>query len=97
MTSDEAVKNRASSLRSQASTHSAEAMCVLPVPTSPISTRSSRRSRNPSEARSAHPSPSGHETAGQSYPSNVFGAGSAQRRSSVARLEASLLARSASR
>lgn len=35
MTSDDAVKKRASILRSHASMHSAEAMCVLPVLTSP--------------------------------------------------------------
>lgn len=43
MTSDDAVKKRASILRSHASMHSAEAMCVLPVLTSPTSTRSSQK------------------------------------------------------
>ena len=66
ITSDEAVKKRASSRLSHASWHSALAMWVFPVPTSPISTRSSRRSRNESESRSSRPSPSGHDTADQS-------------------------------
>ena len=43
MTSDDAVKKRASILRSHATMHSAEAMCVLPVLTSPTSTRSSQK------------------------------------------------------
>ena len=66
MTSEEAVKKRASIFLSHASWHSALAMWVLPVPTSPISTKSSRRSRNDSESRSSLPRPSGHDTADQS-------------------------------
>lgn len=62
----EAVKKRASSLLSHTSAHSAEAMCVFPVLTSPMSTRSSRRPRKPRESRSSRPIPSGHETADQS-------------------------------
>ena len=41
-------------------------MWVLPVPTSPMRTRSSRLSRNPSDSRSSRPVPSGHDTADQS-------------------------------
>ncbi len=58
ITSDDAVKKRASRRLSQASWHRALAMWVLPVPTSPMSTRSSRRSRNESESRSSRPRPS---------------------------------------
>lgn len=65
-TSDEAVKKRASRRLSQAGAHSAEAMWVLPVPTSPISTRSSRRPGNDSDSSPSRPSPSGHATADQS-------------------------------
>ena len=66
MTREDAVKKRASSLRSQASAHSAEAMWVLPVPTSPIRTRSSPASRNDSGSRSSLPKPSGHRAHDQS-------------------------------
>lgn len=51
------MKKQASILRSPASMHSAEAMCVLPVPASPIGARSSRRSRSPSEVRPCPPRP----------------------------------------
>ena len=62
-----------------------------------MSTRPSRRPRKPRGSRSSRPIPSGHGTADQPWPSKVFGAGRAQRLSSVARFEASRLARSASR
>ena len=65
-TSEGAVKKRASSLRSQARAHSAEAMWVLPVPTSPMSTRSSRLSRSDGDSRPSRPGPSGQGTADQS-------------------------------
>lgn len=51
------MKKRASILRSPASMHSVEAMCVLPVPASPISARSSPRSRSPSGVRPCPPRP----------------------------------------
>ena len=54
------MKKRASRRLSQAGAHSAEAMWVLPVPTSPISTRSSRRPGNDSDSSPSRPSPSGH-------------------------------------
>ena len=91
------MKNRASTRAWHASTHSALAMWVFPQPTSPMSTRSSRPSRKERPSRSSLPKPSGHETADQSYPSKVFGAGSAQRLSSAALFDASRLERSASR
>ena len=62
-----------------------------------ISTRSSRRSRNDSDNGPSRPSPSGHATADHPWPSKVLGAGRAQRLGSSTRLEASRLARSASR
>ena len=43
ITSEDAVKKRASSLLSHASAQRADAMCVLPVLTSPTSTRSSQK------------------------------------------------------
>lgn len=41
-------------------------MCVLPVPTSPMSTRSSLRSTKSSASSDSRPMPSGHDTADQS-------------------------------
>lgn len=37
-------------------------MCVLPVPTSPMSTRSSLRSTKSSASSDSRPMPSGHDT-----------------------------------
>lgn len=86
ITGEDAVKRLASSLLSHASAQRADAMCVLPVPTSPMSASSDSR-----------PMPSGHDTADQPWPSKVLGAGSAQRLSSAARFEASRPGLSASR
>ena len=47
------MKNLDSSLLPHAGRHSALSMCVLPVPTLPINTRSSRRSRKTSDSRSS--------------------------------------------
>ena len=66
MTSDDAVKNLAGRICWRHSEQIASSMWVLPVPTSPMSTRSSRLSRNESEGRSARPKPSGQETDVQS-------------------------------
>lgn len=66
ITSEDAVKKRASSLLSHASAQRADAICVLPVPTSPMSTRSSLRSTKPSASSDSRPMPSGHDTADQS-------------------------------
>ena len=66
ITSEDAVKKRASSLLSHASAQRADAMCVLPVPTSPMSTRSSLRSTKSSASSDSRPMPSGHDTADQS-------------------------------
>ena len=96
MTSDDAVKKRASGPASHAGERRAGAMWVLPHPTSPMGTRSSRRSGNSGEVGDSRPIPSGRETAGQSWPPRVLGAGRAQRPGRAARLEASRLARSAS-
>lgn len=60
------MKKRASSLLSHASAQRADAMCVLPVPTSPMSTRSSLRSTKSSASSDSRPMPSGHDTADQS-------------------------------
>lgn len=65
-TSEAAVKKRASVPARQAARTSALAMWVLPVPTSPTSTRSSRLPRKASDSRSARGSPSGNDTGDQS-------------------------------
>ena len=96
-TSDDAVKNLASTPSEHASWTSALAMCVFPVPTSPMSTRSSRRSRKDRDSRSGRPKPSGNETGAQSYPSNVLDTGSAAARRSLALRDASREDTSASR
>lgn len=61
ITSEEAVKKRAGLACWQQSVQSASAMCVLPVPTSPMSTRSSWASRKESDSSSSLPKPSGHD------------------------------------
>ena len=60
------MKKRASSRLSHASWHSALAMWVLPVPTSPHQHEVLAAVENESESRSSRPSPSGHDAADQS-------------------------------
>lgn len=86
ITGEDAARRRASSLLSHADAQRAGAVFALPVPTSPMSASGDSR-----------PMPSGHDTADQPWPSKVLGAGSAQRPSSAARLEASRPGLSASR
>ena len=97
ITSDDAVKKRASRPAMHTSEASAQAMWVFPVPTSPMSTRSSRASTKDSASRSPLDRPSGSVTGDQSKPSSDLETGICARLSMRDLRAASREAASASR
>ena len=66
ITSESAVKKRASSLLSHASLQRADVMCVLPVPTSPMGARSSPCPAESSTSSDSCLISSGYDTADRS-------------------------------